>query len=1112
MTAQVSAVGALNSAPPGNGNNVLPITTHAQGNAVVMSVKISSGTNSTIGVVGGGCSSWSLIFRGVDTNASPHTHELWLGTVTTPGAYTNAYLGQITLTFAASASSQNVDISAQEFTAFNQNTQWSAVQVSSTVQAALVDNTSSSTTVTWPETLDITAPNQIYVGHARCPSESAGLYTAPAGSGFVVEVDGDENPFIYNTTTFTAANYPTLASGPVAITPVTVTASMSTTSYAVGAILQAVFLPSLQVIEPYGEGTYGAPRVYGYPYLTQYTVEPMQAASINYDTILVQWVQPQGAIQSYRLLTNRYGFPVDENDGNIIYSQSGYFGSQYADTNVIPGTYHYYGIYVQDTSGSWHRAGFAACLATNGYEYGNKLFYDLPDYFQAATAFTELTVSPAGDQYLMQFLNVIGWGFDYLKTQYDFELNNLNDPMTISIQDLYNLAQQMGMPFQAEVPASTMRYALQNWTHICQERGTPTGIENNISALSGYGVDLRIGRNLMLEQDQCAFTDPDPAAWSQYLAYNIGEYVSYGNYIYKCIASPDEGTTPTGLGTSNSVWQYVNDTDDPNATLFNPNTLGGVNTWEVIYPDNSNGAPTQSGAMINGIGAQSPITNTNFQQGTLHVYNKAGSAQPVYARSVSRIPNDIVVGQPGVVTPFAPDAQQPVLDGIPVPFTTSYDVWTPTLRYPTDSIVTWNGIPFIANRASTGAQPPNIGLPVNANYAFTGALAGTWTGNNGATLSLSTAQYYTAGQSCLMTPNGTLDPQIQSASVPVEANSLFAGTAWVYLATGFTCELFITWMDQFGHTISTSVGTPVAVSATTWTQLTCLGTAPITAVSATITVQVNGSPTSAQTMYADIVSLACWQTPEWTPLSKEARIHLMLSAYLLQNAGSDSPISTLAEFYTNHGAYNSRVGRVPGSGSGSGYLPASLTFDSFTVGPGMFLTGRNTDTDDQTWVQDNTSTTYGQFLIGNGTAYPASQSFTSPPNQKCIALVSETASGGNGIVAVTFETASTSAYVPGLVFRYQDDNDYWFATMTTLWLRSGGSYSAIGNYSTPFQAGDRMYVSLNGSTITVYRNGMPTPSGQVDSTNPSALTQQVLQVTNVTLDTATKFGIGVDQP
>ena len=66
-----------------------------------------------------------------------------------------------------------------------------------------------------------------------------------------------------------------------------------------------------------------------------------------------------------------------------------------------------------------------------------------------------------------------------------------------------------------------MRKAASNWAHVAQERGTSLGIVNQISLLTGFGVDLQIGQNIMLEQDQSCFTDPVFPAWDAFTSYNV---------------------------------------------------------------------------------------------------------------------------------------------------------------------------------------------------------------------------------------------------------------------------------------------------------------------------------------------------------------------------------------------------------------------------------------------------------------------------------------------------------------------------------------------------------------------------------------------------------------
>src|SRR5487761_1355924 len=140
---------------------------------------------------------------------------------------------------------------------------------------------------------------------------------------------------------------------------------------------QTVTAGSILGLSKYGTSLYGL----GLP--PEYLVEPMAAASDSYTSVLVTWHPPSGIIFRYRLLRSRYGFPVNENDGEVVYDTTVYPGNAYTDLRVSPGTYHYYGFYVliDIADNIWVRSGFAACLAVQDYGSGRQLFDLLPEYF-----------------------------------------------------------------------------------------------------------------------------------------------------------------------------------------------------------------------------------------------------------------------------------------------------------------------------------------------------------------------------------------------------------------------------------------------------------------------------------------------------------------------------------------------------------------------------------------------------------------------------------------------------------------------------------------------------------------------------------------------------------
>lgn len=457
----------------------------------------------------------------------------------------------------------------------------------------------------------------------------------------------------------------------------------------------------------YGITVYGT-DVYGYDFPPDYRVEPFTAASLDYNSIALSWTKPAGDILAYRLIRNRYGYPSDEDDGEILFDSETYPGSQFIDHTVIPGAYHYYGFYVLlDFLGNvWVRSGLTACLAIKNFQSYQEMYNRIPGYFvNAANDGDELSADFVGNTYLQQFMQIMGWGVDLLRTQYD-TYRNVNNPWTVPLSTLYTLGNQMGITINPDISPYTLRKAIFFNAPINQQRGTPSGIATEVSALTGWNLDLQVGKNIMLENDQSNFSDPNYSLWSDNLNYNFAERVSFvgsGSVtrFYQCInATANIGNPPSGTTSSNTWWEAVLGVND-NTVLLNAAT-GNPDTWEVLYPAVSNAAPIAN-SIEETIGVLDPLGSGNFTTNSLTAINNATTgSQALWLRSVSRTLTDMM----STTTSFAADKYQAVADGIPVPFSLPSQVWDASVTYRTNDIVTYSSQPFIALRQSTGAIPP----------------------------------------------------------------------------------------------------------------------------------------------------------------------------------------------------------------------------------------------------------------------------------------------------------------------------------------------------------------------------------------------------------------------
>jgi hypothetical protein len=972
-------------------------------------------------------------------------------------------------------------------------------------------------------------------------------------------------------------------------------------------------------VTTYGLNVFGPPNLYGpgrpatvYPggpatplISNNYLIDPFVAQAVDYASILLTWSSPDlttdTPMTEFRLLSSRYGFPVDENDGLALLDTTVSPGVMYLDQNTIPGTMHYYAMYINSGT-QWIRAGFAACLMPVNNGSGAQLLSWLPEYIRdaddneltgGASATQQLVAPPvpaenvtlvspypfpvqvtlsggsitdvladgidlgaattfwlqgagsvalqygtapawswanvpAGsvNQALASYLNIAGWGLDYLRTQYDYTLSSLNDPMTMPLSDLAALAGELGVPYQPEIPAYFMRKAVANWAVVMQQRGSLDGIAEHISLLTGYGADVQVANNIMLENDQSRPQHPRYQAWDSSVPYASGERVTYptypkwtdgseyvtgnatdyngtyyqygggspvsgvppvlsngtltsgwsvieGPFFYSAAAATTSlpGTAPSGTTASNAAWNLVVDSDEAapspiseaNSSLW---ASGPVSTWEVVYPAAGNTEPPAS-ALVEGTGLPNPANlQYDFTQSTFRVYNRATSGtQDTWLRSVIRQVSDFNSGN----TWFVPDPQLVVENGIPVPYANpATSQWNATTRYPTGSVVTYGSLNYVAQRASTGATPPQPGVPLNQNWDFESGITG-WGPFDGGTLAQSSAYAYHGTHSMLVTPNGTTGwPGVDAEDIPVTPLGTYSFAPWVYMPVAWagTVQVFLTWYDPWGVEISSSGSSAMTIPAATWTQVPVTAQAPASAVTVNLTLQINNNgatpPPATALSYWDLCFVSCTETPEWVPLGNDTGIPLMISARTMQNllatTGTENfAVTPFVEWYDSWGNFIARVFSRTATAGTSG-TPGSYAFDGFNTGPDTPLQGRTPDAGGGTWA-----TQTGAFTVdGMGNAFPTTAGTKS---------LSTLTVASSCTLALTITDSPPSGLDSGLVFWYQSASSYWHAGMTGLWYWTGTAWSEKATYPTAgqIQAGDRVYVIVNqsGSSVTM---------------------------------------------
>ncbi|MFJ6508598.1 hypothetical protein [Streptomyces sp. NPDC091879] len=440
----------------------------------------------------------------------------------------------------------------------------------------------------------------------------------------------------------------------------------------------------------YGISFYGLSK-YGTDIHPEFDVSPFTATPVDYSTVLLDWKAPAGTWDTLRLIRNRYGWAVNENDGEILLDQT-HTATSFIDKGVVGGHWLYYTVFIK-ASGRWSRAGTVSTLMPKDNGYADLLYSLVPDYYKVDVAPGNNVTDDSNtlNPYLAPFLAIFGFGFDMVKSYYDSN-RYTNDAMRTRYESVAQIAEQFGIQYEASTPAYLFRQRVRDAATLGRQKGTLEQIRSIISETTGYDADLRLGSNLMLSDDQADFDHPTFPQWDSGVNYASGEIVAFGTYLYKANSSGAYGTAqkPSGTTANNTYWNSV--TYGTDSTLVDSN--GHVAGWEEI--SFTAGVTPGSNGVLVGIGVQNPTNPDDNAGNALWVRNtnSGSSVATMGVRSVGRVSGQSTM-----------DPQQPVLFGIPLPFA-SQD-WDNDVYYQPGDLVLFHGRVYQALTASINVTPPD---------------------------------------------------------------------------------------------------------------------------------------------------------------------------------------------------------------------------------------------------------------------------------------------------------------------------------------------------------------------------------------------------------------------
>lgn len=871
----------------------------------------------------------------------------------------------------------------------------------------------------------------------------------------------------------------------------------------------------------YGKDFYGLTK-YGADIHVEYSVEPFEAQPDGYRTVRLSWSPPAGDWTRLRLLKNRLGYAVNASDGEILFDSETPI-NYWTDGDLTPGAWYYYTLYLE-VDGVWNRVGVTSSLAIKDFGFAGLLWDRIPHYFHYVPRYPDGTVKTYFvsaevydpdrldqiNQHLQQFLTVLGWGFDFMRTYSDTTLW-ANHARLMHLENLDRLARTLGTTYEYEIPARLMRAKVANTALLARSRGTLHGLRDMLALSSGYDVEVEVGPNVMLNEDQANFASPVYDEWSPAINYPIGHRVQYSGRIMAAIAGaygvaqkpPDAPTT------SNTWWTVV--TAQASEVLRDTATTA-ISTWKAFrrtagtYPDN-NVEPIKMG-----VGISSPVDTTVTNSNSLQVYNSTGASTLMHVWGAAN-PASNVVAQP--------IPEQVVRQGIPLGHPLA---WDSAEEYLPGAFAVYGCRAFKALRITQGRAPDQypsdwaqVGIDERPRLAFSFYSHADFDSTPGIAITPGVAFFDEHGAllddlttaslgAFFDTFNGTPDTPVTTHTPDVR----YAAEQWTVqtylqqanIATNLIANPSIE-VDTAGWSGSNSTlarSTAQAYVGTASLSVTAIAAADAFALRPTGTA---GAPVTPNTSYvvsgyfrAATTARSCKVGVTWYDAAGAA---IGGSVWMPTGVNDTTTGWTRVTFATTspaNAAYASPRIVVAAPVAGEVHYLDAVMFETGTVASTYF----DGDTADDTnysyaWTGTAHASTSTKSLMHTGpwnVVEPSNiERVASPVDGSGILTVTLPTEKNLYKVAVTFKRPGLTGKTQALVLRYVDANNYLRVTRTAIEKMASGSLTTVATLSTPVADGDRVTVWMNETTNTqtVYVNdvqvaqatGQPQPAAGVGS-------------------------------
>jgi hypothetical protein len=278
--------------------------------------------------------------------------------------------------------------------------------------------------------------------------------------------------------------------------------------------------------------------LYGQGFVVGLTVDPFEALAVDYDRVVVQYTQPSGEINRFRIVRSQEGIPESPEDGVLVVDEA-YTEDPFAESKTIfdadgltpgnfipftPGKYVYYAAWALLDDG-WFLCGTTSTVIVERHreiledgtalsDSHKKLLSILPRLYTSDDFNPLDEINYNSD--LAQFLFGFSYSLDELLTYIDLLIPDYTQ-RNLSPSRLEFKSRELGLSLENRPSTKQQKRLVRDAIQLYSQKGTPEALRKYVQDLTGFTTEVTTSANLLLSPQDSTFFK------------SVGNWKTYGN-------------------------------------------------------------------------------------------------------------------------------------------------------------------------------------------------------------------------------------------------------------------------------------------------------------------------------------------------------------------------------------------------------------------------------------------------------------------------------------------------------------------------------------------------------------------------------------------------------